>query len=135
MDVKNFFRNILNSSKGINLPQTVTDAFNNQFNNPINTEWVKTEGYYEALFYKNEQEHIARFKPDGKLISLKINLPLDMAPELIRNAAKEQGELMNAIAIQDDNNLKYELIIRDDNLTRYFLLLNSAGEVLEKAKL
>jgi len=135
MDVKKFFQNILNGTKGINLPQAVTDAFNNQFNNPLNTEWIKTEGCYEALFYKDEQEHIARFKPDGKLISLKINLPLDMAPELIRKTAGEQGELMNAIVIQDDNNLKYELIVRDDHLTRYFLLLNSAGEVLEKAKL
>ncbi len=135
MDIKNFFLKILNGSKGINIPEAVTESFNKQFNNPLNVEWIKADGFFEAVFYENEHEHIARFSPEGKRISMKINLPLDIVPEVIKKTAEKHGELMNAIAIHLENEIKYELIIRDKKLIRYFLLLNSNGEVIEKEKL
>jgi hypothetical protein len=135
MDVKNFFVKILSGSKGTRIPQAVKEAFNKQFDNPLNTEWSKTEDHYEAVFYKDELEHIASYKSNGEFLSLKINMQLDTVPEVIQKTAKAHGELMNAIAIQEKGNVKYELIVRDKKLTRFFLLVSSAGEVLEKEKL
>lgn len=135
MDVKKFFLKILSGSKGTNIPQPVKETFNKQFDNPLNTEWSKTESHYEAVFYTDELEHIASYKRDGKLLNLKINLQLGTIPGPIRETVKPHGELMNAIAIHEQDTVQYELIVRDENLTRYFLLVNSSGEVLEKEKL
>ena len=135
MDVKNFLAKILKGNLGENIPQAVKDAFNKQFDNPLNPEWVKTMEYYEAVFYKNELEHLARFNSKGNLENLKVNMPLDKIPENITNTARKHGELMNAIAIHRRTAVNYELIVRDKNLIRYFLLLDLSGEVIEKEKL
>lgn len=135
MDVKNFFLKILSGSKGTNIPQPVKEAFIKQFDNPLNTEWSKAGKHYEAVFYKDELEHIARYKTDGELLSLKINMQLDTVPGLILNTVSEHEELMNAIAIHEKGKILYELIVRDEELIRYFLLVSSSGEVIEKEKL
>ncbi|MGV8091507.1 MAG: hypothetical protein AB2L24_06520 [Mangrovibacterium sp.] len=135
MDVKNFFLKILSGNKGTNIPQAVKESFGNQFDNPLNTEWSKTEGHYEAVFYKDELEHIASYKTNGEFLNLKINLQLSTVPKPILKTVKAHGELMNAIAIHEKNTVQYELIVRDSNLIRYFLLVSSSGEVLEKEKL
>jgi hypothetical protein len=135
MDVKNFLNKILKGSMGENVPALVKDAFNKQFDNPLNPEWVKAREYYEAVFYKNELEHLARYLANGELESLKINMPLEEVPENIRGTAKKHGELMNAIAIHHHDLTTYELIVRDRDLIRYSLLLDLSGEVIEKEKL
>jgi len=135
MDVTNFFRKILRGSKGTNIPQAVKEAFIKQFDDPLNIEWIKTDNHYEAVFYKDELEHIASYKNNGEFLNLKVNMQLDTVPELIRTTANVHGELMNAIAIQEQDAVRYELIVRDEELTRYFLLLSSSGEVIEKEKL
>jgi len=135
MDVKNFLLKILSGSKGTNIPQAVKEAFVKQFDNPLNTEWSKTGNHYEAVFYKDELEHIAGYKINGELLNLKINMQLDTVPESILNTVREHGELMNAIAIHEKGKVQYELIVRDEELIRYFLLVGSCGEVIEKEKL
>ncbi|MDD4192419.1 MAG: hypothetical protein PHI28_13890 [Mangrovibacterium sp.] len=135
MDIKNFFSRILSGNKGTNIPQAVKEGFINQFDNPLNTEWSKTENHYEAVFYKDETEHIAAYKSNGEFLNLKINLSLGSVPAQVLNTAKAHGELMNAIAIYQQNTVQYDLIVRDQELTRYFLLVTSSGKVLEKQKL
>lgn len=120
---------------GENIPPLVKSAFNKQFNNPLNPEWIKVKEFYEAVFYKDELEHLARYKGNGELESLKVNMPLNDVPEVIHNTARKHGELMNAIAIHYGGLIKYELIVRDRNLIRYSLLLDLSGEVIEKEKL
>ncbi|MCW0483383.1 hypothetical protein [Gaoshiqia sediminis] len=135
MDIKNFFHKILSGNKAIVVPTTIKEAFSGRFNSPLNTEWAKVGDQYEAVFYKDELEHIARYNVAGVLQSLKVNLQLDTVPQPIRETARQHGELMNAITIQRANETTYELIVRDDQLTRFTLLLNSNGEVIEKEKL
>jgi hypothetical protein len=135
MDVKNLFLKILSGSKGTNIPLAVKEAFIKQFDNPLNTEWSKTENHYEAVFYKDELEHIASYKINGELLNMKINMQLNTVPESILNAIKDHGELMNAIAIHEKGKVQYELIVRDEELIRYFLLVSSSGKVIEKEKL
>ena len=135
MDFKNLIHKLFVDTKGKNIPAIVLKSFQNQFDNPLNTEWSKSKEHYEAIFYKDEKEQIARFNLEGKLESLKTNLPLESVPEQIKKKAAEIGELMNAIAIHKENKVTYELIIRDQTLVRYFLYLNANGEVIEKEKL
>lgn len=135
MDVKNFLNKIFKGSMGKNVPGLVKDAFSKQFNDPLNPEWQKVRESYEALFYKDELEHLASYKPSGELESLKINMPLEKVPEKISGAARRHGELMNAIVIHHGETVSYELIVRDRDLIRYILLLDLSGEVLSKEKL
>jgi hypothetical protein len=135
MDVQNFLAKILAGAKETGIPKVVKQAFSNTFNAPVNTEWNQAGDAWEAIFYQDEMEHLARFQPNGELLSLKINLPLTQVPRDIQKAAQSQGELMNAIIIKNQDAVKYQLIVRNENLERYFLLLNSKGEVLEKEKL
>ncbi|WP_423130508.1 hypothetical protein [Gaoshiqia sp. Z1-71] len=135
MDVMNFFQKILSGHKEPHLPEPVKTAFGQQFATPRNAEWARMKDQYEVVFYNDELEHIARYKGNGERVSLKINLPLDLIPDKIRQAALQHGELMNGIHIQNQENEQYELIVRDDQLIRYFLLVNETGEVLDKARL
>ena len=135
MDVKNFFQKILSGNKSIQVPATVKSSFAKQFVEPLNIDWHKTGEQFEAVFYKDELEHIARYTADGEITCLKVNLPLDSLPELVSSAAQTHGELMNAISILCDETQKYEVIVRDAELNRYFLLISPDGEVSEKEKL
>jgi len=135
MDVKNFFQKILSGGKSTPVPANVKASFTQHFPEPLNTEWQKAGDQFEAVFYKDELEHIARFKADGEISCLKINLPLDSLPEIVYQAAKKHGELMNAISILCNGKRKYELIVRDLDLNRYFLLISPNGEVSEIEKL
>lgn len=135
MDFINFFQKIFTGGKEIDLPAIVKEKFETQFTNSLNTEWHKNGEQFEAVFYKNEVEHIAVYKYDGAMVCLKINLPLTSVPENILQTAKHEGELMNAIQIECEDNLKYELIVRDTELIRYFLLLDENGSILKKEKL
>ncbi len=52
MDVKNFFLKIISGSKGTAIPPPVREAFNQQFDNPLNTEWSKVEDHLKLYFTK-----------------------------------------------------------------------------------
>jgi len=132
MDFKSLFHKILKVSQETLAPQSVTEAFNNQFDSPLNTEWHKTDEFFEAVFYKDELEHIAKYHSKGEFISLKINLPIESIPENICEAIKSQGEIMSAIKINCKEVIKFEFIVRDQDLIRYSLLLDAKGEILDK---
>ncbi|PKQ62507.1 hypothetical protein BZG02_12340 [Labilibaculum filiforme] len=132
MDFKNLFRKIFNDPQESLPSQTIIDAFNKQFDTPLNTEWNKTDQFYEAIFYKNELEHIAIYQTNGTYSCLKINLPLESIPATIYQAIKEHGEVMNAIKINYTDIQNFEFIVRDKNLIRYSLLLDAQGKILNK---
>jgi hypothetical protein len=64
-----------------------------------------------------------------------VNLHLSAVPAPVQETAQAHGELMNAIAIHENNLIEYELIVRDEELVRYFLLVSAAGEVIDKERL
>lgn len=135
MDAKNFFQKIFSTNKGTQTPPLIKEQFNQQFEQPMNVEWQKTGDQFEAVFYKDDMEHIARYSATGELTCFKVNLPLEQVPENIAATAKLHGELMNVIRIECEKMIKFELIVRDEALIRYFLLISPNGEVIEKEKL
>lgn len=135
MEIKNFFQKIFIHHKEVQVPSDIHQQFREKFSDSINAEWQKNEDVYEVVFYHNEHENIATYQKDGSLLSLKINLVLEELPDIIRQGVQENGELMNAIKIEDKNEIQYELIVRDEMLIRYSLLLNDEGELLYKKQL
>ncbi len=132
--MKNIFSKIFKFST-VSLPKEVTDAFMAKFGESINTEWLETDNFYEAIFYLEEIEHIAHFDASGKLLNLKKNLSVSSAPEHIKQKASEHGEIMNVIEISEEEIVGYELIVRDEALIRFSLLLNEKGGLIHKSKL
>ena len=132
-------KNILNRLFHINPiipPEVLKKAFEKRFGNSLNVEWLQADDVYEAIFYLDEIEHLARYDSNGKLLNYKKNLPLKSLPPEIEEKITPHGELMNIIAIFDDNGIAgYELIVRDESLIRYSLILGSNGGVIQKTKL
>lgn len=116
-------------------PRPVILALKKYFGNVMNVEWSKEEDFYEAVFYHQNTEKIARFIFTGELIETKINLPLSMAKPEIASQALAVGELMNLIEITRHGKIYYDIVARDKKLDRYYLLLEEDGTLLEKQKL
>lgn len=119
----------------ISLPIPVKNTFQNKFGESINVEWLQNDDFYEAIFYYDEIEYIARFDSLGNLINLKKNLSINSIPQHIKEKAAEHGELMNVIEISESEIVGYELIVRDQDLIRFSLLLNEKGGLIQKSKL
>jgi len=132
--MKNILSKIFSFSN-VSLPEPVKNSFFTKFGDSINVEWLHSDDFYEAIFYLEDIEYIARFDSLGKLLNLKKNLPIHTTPEHIKRKAALHGELMNVIEIREDEIVGYELIIRDEMLIRFSLLLNEKGGLIHKSKL
>lgn len=132
--MKNIFSKLFKFNN-VNLPPPVKIAYSEKFGDSINVEWLQIDDFYEAIFYLEEIEHIARFDAIGKILNVKRNLDIHTIPVLINEKASQHGELMNVIEISEDVIVAYELIVRDETLTRFSLLLNEKGGLIHKSKL
>lgn len=132
--MKNILSKIFKFST-VSLPSAVKDSFQEKFGESINVEWLQSDDFYEAIFYLEDIEHIARFDSVGKLLNLKKNLSVQTAPEHIKEKAAVHGELMNIIEIREEEIVGYELIVRDEALIRFSLLMNEKGGLIHKSKL
>jgi hypothetical protein len=127
------FINIFKSQKK-SIPEPVKSMFSSKFADAKNTEWEQKGTIYEAIFYLNELEHIARFSTKGNLEEYRKNLWPDELPENVKTAGNSAGEIMNSIIIYRGEEVLYELIIRDKKLDRFEYLFDKNGEIL-KSKL
>lgn len=124
------FLNIFKSQKK-SIPNAVKALFAEKFPDAKNIEWEKKVAVYEAIFYLNDIEHIARFSEVGLLVEYRKNLWPDELPENIKTTGITFGETMNGIIIHRGDEILYELIIRDEKLDRYEYLFDKNGEVLK----
>lgn len=129
-----FFKNIL-SDKKINPPEEVKDHFFNFFTNPFNIDWFNEDDTFEAVFYEDDLEKIAKYDNDGNFINVKTNIPVEQLPKNIHSLAQSFGEIMNAIIISNSIETYYEIIFRNKELVRFELILDKNGKVISNQKL
>jgi hypothetical protein len=113
------------------IPGTVKKQLDKSFPGSKNIDWEIKNDIFEAIFYLNDVEHIAKFAKEGTLIEYKKNLWLTELPEQIKDSGGKFGEIMNGIVITRNNVLFYELIIRDTKLDRYVYLFDDKGALIE----
>lgn len=123
------------SGKPKSIPENVIAELNKHFPNAINVDWEIKEAGYEAVFYLQDTEHIAHISADGILRTYKRNLWPNELPDSIAEVCKQQGEIMNAIAIFRDKDQFYEIIVRDKNFNRTLLLFQKNAALVEKHKI
>jgi hypothetical protein len=129
--VKSLIKNLF-LRKTLQPPLPVLKSFADSFQDTINIEWSKTGRVYEALFYEQEIEKIARFDKKGKLLEIRTNIAPSNLSEPARSAAFNNGEIMNVIKINRENKVFYEIIVRENPVKRILLLLNDQAEILAR---
>lgn len=132
--MEDFFDNVFNK-EGINPPHFCLQVFNESFGGAVNVDWFHRKTFYEAIFYKDNIEHIAVFNESGSLEEYKMFLPNGFLPVQISSYVDSRGEIMNAVLINKGSSIIYEIIFRDASLNRHLLLLTELGKVIEERAL
>lgn len=108
-------------------PEVVRTTFHRTFPEAINEDWSVDGKFWEAVFYYNQKEKIAKFRNDGQLFEVRTNIALVELPELVRNSLSSRGEIMNAIRIEKSELTNWEIIYRNDKLIRFLCNLDENG--------
>ncbi|MFA5418035.1 MAG: hypothetical protein WC341_06210 [Bacteroidales bacterium] len=122
----NFFKKDFES-----IPENIILKLLAIFPRAINIEWNIAGDNFEALFYMDETEYIARFSEKGSLLEYKKNVLTNEIPDKIAHIPSNLGEIMSAIVSFKGKKLKYEIIIRRQDLSRYLLQLDDEGRLIE----
>ncbi|MBE0673277.1 MAG: hypothetical protein IH591_01320 [Bacteroidales bacterium] len=130
----NFFKKIFGTHHN-EIPSRVTDSLPVHFINASGIEWNIQNSFYEAIFFHDKVEKIARFDSRGNLLEYRVNISPDSIPSPIHEGVAEGLEIMNCIALYTSEKLSYELIVRDRDLVRYKLILDSLGNRVEFVRL
>ena len=132
--MEDFLRKVIEGSC-ITPPEVCLQSFNKSFEGATNVEWYQKENYWEAIFFKNDMEHIAVLSPDGNLLEYKVNLSTEYLPEPVKNAALSEGEIMNCVLRNKGNRLEYEIIVRNTSNERFSLTMSDLADIHEIKKL
>ncbi len=122
-------------SQPVNIPDTVKAGLTRFFPEAKNIDWEHKKNIYEAIFYLNDVEYIARLSNDGGLTEYKKNIWIDELPRTIVERCNTEGEIMNVIAIFKGKDQFFEVIIRDTRLKRKLLFFNQSAELISSQKL
>ena len=112
-------------------PDEVLDSFNKNFSDTMNIEWFSRKDCYEAIFYKDNSEHIALFDPEANLLEYRVNITASHLPVAISEIAGSRGEIMNSVLKNKGNKIEYELIVRDKDLKRHMVVFSDNGKLIE----
>jgi len=113
------------------VPERVKAEVHAHFPQALNIDWHKLPTHFEAIFYLNDAEHIARISPEGQLLSCKKNIKATDLPAIIQDKAQMEGEIMSTISHHKGQDIQYEIIIRKKDFSRYSLVFNSKGGLME----
>lgn len=122
-------------SNHLHIPEKIEATLYTHFQNAINIEWNIIQGYYEAVFYLSDIEHIAKISENGELIEFKKNLWLSELPDLIATKCSDYGEIMSVIAIYSASKVCYELVMQKPLIVRHLLLFDEIGNLLSVKEL
>ncbi len=129
-NIDKLFRRLFSADK-VKVPDLVKKSFRLTFAHARNAEWTMVGDHYESLFYLDGREQIAHFDPAGAMCEYRVNIPVDDAPKVVLDLARQTGELMNVIRIEREEKILYELIARDKELNRYLILMEGDGALLK----
>jgi len=129
-----FLRNLFNRGEA-RTPKTLKNSLLKHFPKAKNVEWSRYNELYEAMFYDEEVEKIARFDQNGKLVECRINTSFTEIPSFVKSNIEPDYEIMSCIVVYASDNMNYELIVRNSELIRYSLLMDSLGHKIRLERL
>ncbi|MFH0756798.1 MAG: hypothetical protein V2B15_05895 [Bacteroidota bacterium] len=132
--MENFVKKVLEGD-GVVPSEGCVNSFHQNFEDAVNIEWFKRDNKFEAVFYKNNVEHIAIFSLHGIFMEYRINMPADYLPGPIKRTALSRGEIMSSVMRNKGNMVDYEVIVRDKELNRHLVTLSDMGRIIEDKRL
>ncbi len=117
------------------VPEGIENQLVRHFSGAKNIDWDLKGEVYEAIFYLNDVEHIAKFGKNGELIEFKKNMWPEELPAAVFEKASAQGEIMNAICISRGSEQFFEIIVRDKTFNRSLLNFNSKNELTDTRRI
>lgn len=129
-----FFSKIYRDSK-TGPSRKIREGLSKRFPDARSVEWNNQNGVFEAIFYDQDLEKIARFDPDGKLIECRINLSPEDIPATVKASIDRDLEIMNCIVADNNASIFYELIVRNQSLARFLIIVDESGEIKRNEKL
>lgn len=132
--MNSFLDNFLESNR-MNPPPRIEQSLKENFADAINIDWIMREGRFEAIFYKDNIEHLALFSIVGQLLEYKMNLSEDFLPLPVKSALPPGCEIMNVVLNNHGNSISYEVIYRDKELRRYVMVMDETGKPLSESVL
>jgi hypothetical protein len=113
----------------------IREGLSKRFPDARSVEWNNQNDVFEAIFYDQELEKIARFDPEGKLIECRINLSPEDIPATVKASIDRDLEIMNCIVADNNASIFYELIVRNQSLARFLIIVDESGEIKRNEKL
>jgi hypothetical protein len=121
-----FIGNLFRKEKK-SVPTVVAGTLKADFPGATAVEWALQGELFEALFFHDNIEKIAKIDETGKLIEYRANIPTDKIQANVKNAIAEEFEIMNCMSVCVSGKTVYELIVRDRELVRYQIVIDSQG--------
>ncbi|MCB0806405.1 MAG: hypothetical protein KDC05_11450 [Bacteroidales bacterium] len=132
--MKKIFQNLFTSEYS-DIPPVVEKKFKSLFKQAESIDWMYVGNEYEALFYENKLEKIARFNPEGTLVEIRINHAVSDFPQSAVVQYIREGTVMNYIEIIKDNKKLHELIVKNESMNRFLVLFDENFEVIKQSSL
>jgi len=124
------------SGDGPEPPEPVVRSLNEQFGDDLlNLEWSSNHGLFEALFYFEMKEHLARFLKSGEMLEYRVNLPREDWPGFLTAITGERGEIMNVLEVHTPEQQFFDIIVRDNKLLRSEISMDSEGRIVSERTL
>jgi hypothetical protein len=113
----------------------IREGLSKRFPDARSVEWNNQNGVFEAIFYDQDLEKIARFDHEGKLLEIRINLSPEDIPATVKASIDRELEIMNCIVADNNTSIFYELIVRNQSLVRFLIIVDESGAIKKNEKL
>lgn len=120
---------------GVTPTETCLNAFGEQFPEAVNPEWEAKGDNYEVVFHQHAVEYVADLHSTGTLLKYTMQLSFSLLPTIVQEMLSEKGEIMNAVLINEGNQISYEVIFRTPDLIRQVALFDQLGNLVKEKTL
>lgn len=120
---------------GVTPPPLCAQSFASKYPQAINPEWQIRGERFEVIFHLETTEYVAEFDSNGLLVKYTMQLTVESLPGFVSNQLSQKGELMNAVLVNEGNQISYEIIYRNADLSRFMMVLDQSGNIITEKEL
>ena len=105
------------------VPTSVVTAFENEFEEANNINWVSTNDFYKAFFTVNELSMEAFYSLDGELMAVSKKITIDELPITLLKKAKEKiggYHVTSIFELSTDRGVEYFISVENGNDKKIF---------------
>lgn len=115
------------------VPSVVLNAFNLEFEDPLEVDWEKKSDFYSVEFEIQNKDHEALIDENGKLIKFKKELEVtELSEELKSTLATGFSEMkIDDVHLLVMNDSQYYQVEFDGNLSKARKVFNETGEEMK----